>query len=487
MASTTTSCGKEERLRVLLIPFFASSHIEPFTHLAISLAASRPDGAVEATVAVTPANVPVAQSLLERRGQHGRVRIATYPFPAVDGLPRGIENLGKVAAADAWRIDVAAMSDTLMRPAQEALVRAQAPDAVVTDVHFAWNVAIADELRVPCVAFSAIGAFSTLAMRRLMDDDDAVVGKDVLTVPRFPAPDILVPRIELPDFLRSSSRSSEFTVVSIPDCFGLAMNTAPHLEQQYCEMYVSEGQAKRAYFLGPLSLASSPAPAAEVHAGGVHSPCIGWLDSKPDRSVVYLCFGSLAHVSHDQLDELALGLEASGKPFLWVVRAAEKWAPPERWMGRVDGRGLLVTTWAPQTAILEHPAVGAFVTHCGWNSVLETVTAGVPVLTWPMVFEQFITERLLTEVLRVGERLWPHGAGRRSTRYQEHEVVPAEHVARALTAFMCPGGAGDEARDRVTELAAKSRAAVAEGGSSHGDLRRLVDDLMAAKLATGTS
>jgi hypothetical protein len=119
--------------------------------------------------------------------------------------------------------------------------------------------------------------------------------------------------------------------------------------------------------------------------------------------------------------------------------------------------------------------------------VLETVTAGVPVLTWPMVFEQFITERLLTEVLRVGERLWPHGAGRRSTRYQEHEVVPAEHVARALTAFMRPGGAGDEARDRVTELAAKSRAAVSEGGSSHGDLRRLVDDLMAAKLATGAS
>ena len=83
---------------------------------------------------------------------------------------------------------------------------------------------------------------------------------------------------------------------------------------------------------------------------------------------------------------------------------------------------MLVTEWAPQTDILEHPAVGAFVTNCGWNSVLETVAAGVPVLTWPMVFEQFIIERFVTQVASIGERLWPEGAGRRSTRSEEHEL-----------------------------------------------------------------
>jgi hypothetical protein len=200
--------------------------------------------------------------------------------------------------------------------------------------------------------------------------------------------------------------------------------------------------------------------------------------------VVFLCFGSLAHVSDAQLQELALGLESSGLTFLWVVRA-EKWSPPEGWEERVRGRGLLVTAWAPQTAILGHPAVGAFVTHCGWNSVLETVAAGVPVLTWPIVFEQFITERLLTEVLGIGERLWPDGAGVRSTRYEENEVVPAEAVARALTTFMRPGGPGDVARRRVMDLAAKVRDAVAEGGSSDRDLRRLIRDLMEARGAAG--
>jgi UDP:flavonoid glycosyltransferase YjiC (YdhE family) len=129
--------------------------------------------------------------------------------------------------------------------------------------------------------------------------------------------------------------------------------------------------------------------------------------------------------------------------------------------------------------------VGAFVTHCGWNSVLETVAAGVPVLTWPMVFEQFITERFVTEVIAIGKRLWPEGAGVRSTTGEEHELVPAEAVAQAVAALMEPGGPGDAARVRVKELSAKAHAAVGGGGSSHRDLDCLIDDLMEARTASG--
>ncbi|KAE8817046.1 Cytokinin-O-glucosyltransferase 3 [Hordeum vulgare] len=497
-AGTRTGAGlgthTSTKLRVLLIPFFATSHIEPFTDLAIRLAtAASPDAAVEATIAVTPANVSIVRSMLKRRygdaAEGMPVKIAMYPFPAVDGLPRGVENLGKAAAADSWRIDAAAVSDALMRPVQEALVREQSPDALVTDLHFVWNVRIAEELGVPCLRFNVIGAFSSLAMRHLelLAPDVAGGDPDVAAVPRFPGPPVRIPRTELPEFLRRNHeavgvddypRTNPFYAAQA-DCFGLAVNTLPDLEQQYCDVHVSEGYARRAYFVGPVVSPRSP-PAA----GGDSQRCIDWLDAKPDRSVVYLCFGSFAPVSDAQLHEIALGLEASGKPFLWVVRA-ERWTPPEGWEERVKGRGLMVTTWAPQTAILGHPAVGAFVTHCGWNSVLETVVAGVPVLTWPLVFEQFITERLVTEVLRIGQRLWPHGAGRRSTSCTEHEVVPAGAVARAVTAFMCPGGPGDAARDRVMGLAAKAHAAMAEGGSSQRDLRRLVDDLVEARRADG--
>lgn len=464
-----------KKLRVLLIPFFATSHIGPFTDLAVCLATASPDVVVEATLAVTPANVPLVESLLLQRVA-ANVKVATYPFPAVDGLPEGVENLGKAAPSDAWRIDAAAFDEAQMRPAQEALIRAQAPDVVITDVHFLWNAGIAAELGVPCLTFHVVGTFSTLAIRHLIGAVDN--GAGTVVVPRFPAPDIRIPRTELPEFLRSPRPAMDNRFYStLADSFGLVVNTSSDLERQYSEMYLRNAYVKHAYFVGPLMLRSSPRPPV---AGDSSRRCIDWLDTKPSRSVVYLCFGSLAHVPDAQLDELALGLEASGKPFLWVIRAAEKWSPPEGWEDRVGVMGMVVTTWAPQTAILGHPAVGAFVTHCGWNSVLETVAAGVPVLTWPMVFEQFITEKLLTEVLGIGERLWP---GVRSTRHEESEVIPAQAVASALTAFMRPGGPVKMARSRVMNLAATVCSAMADEGSSRRDLRRLVDDLLEAKKA----
>ncbi|XP_048542676.1 UDP-glycosyltransferase 73C4-like [Triticum urartu] len=464
------SSEHNEKLRILIVPFFATSHIGPHTDLAVRLAAARP-GAVEPTMAVTPANVPVVRSALERHGASAAVRIATYPFPAVGGLPAGVENLSS-AGADGWRIDAAAIDEALTRPAQEALIRELSPDVVLTDVHFFWNSVIAGELGVPCVTFSVIGPFSTLAMDHLHDTVDGYSGCHEVIVPRLPGPEIRIPRTELPEFLRSQETNDGFEppFAAMRRCFGLAFNTFFELERQYCELYPWPG--KRAYFLGPLSL---PLPPAGATAG--ESPCIRWLGLMPRCSVVYVCFGTYAPISADQLRELALGLEASEKPFLWALRA-DGWAPPEGWEERVGKRGMLLRGWAPQAAILAHPAVGAFLTHCGSSSLLEAASAGVPMLTWPLVWDQFIEERLVTDVLKIGERVW---SGSRSTWDAEKETVPAEAVARAVARFLEPGGTGEAARGRALELAAKANAAVAEGGSSYCDLRRLIDDLVEAK------
>jgi len=485
---------QSRKLRILLMPFFATSHIGPFTNLAVHLAAARPD-IVEATVAVSTANAAVVRSALARQQSPGRataVRVATYPFPVVDGLPPGVENLSTVKAADAWRIDAATFDEALMRPGQEGLIREHSPDAIITDGHFFWNADVAADLGVPCVAFQVIGTFATTAFTHLIRDVDihGTAGAGVVALPRAEGGGhILIPHTELPEFVRSKKIMDgpvlDRMTASVKRCAGRAVNTFFDLEQGYCEIFTSSIKTKPSYFVGPLSLppaAAAPAPTTGDSAGAGHSPpCIEWLDRMPSRSVVFLCFGSLTHVSDAQLVELALGLEASGKPFLWVIRDNDTWSPPDGWMDRVGARAMVVKGWAPQTRILEHQAVGVFVTHCGWNSVMETVTAGVPALTWPMVFEQFIIERLLTEVLEIGERLFPEGAGVRSTRYEEHDLVPAEVVARAVTKFMEPGGRGDAARRRVKELSARARAAVAEGGTSHRDLQRLIDDLVQAR------
>nr|CAB3500463.1 unnamed protein product [Digitaria exilis] len=490
MASSVES----KKLRILLMPFFANSHMGPFTNLAVHLAAARPD-VVEATVAVTTANAPFVRSIIARQSpSHAKVEVATYPFPSVDGLPAGVENLTVVEPADAWRIGAAAVDEAVMRPAQESLIRELSPDAVITDFHFFWNIDIADDVGAQCLVFNVIGAFPSIAIAHLNKSRAAASASDdetrdttdrsgrVVAVPLLDGKDMLIPHTELPEFMRVKEAISEASVMgriesSAGRCAGRSMNTFRDLEHGYCDLFTNSVETKPSYFVGPVAL--PPAAAAVNNGGAGRSPCIDWLDTKPSRSVVFVCFGSLAPVSHAQLDELAHGLEASGKPFLWVVRN-DTWAPPEGWTERVGERGMLVKGWAPQTEILGHEAVGVFVTHCGWNSVMETVTAGVPALTWPMVFEQFIIERLLTEVLGIGERLFPEGAGVRSTIHEEHDLVTAKAVAQSIVKFMEPGGGGDAARARVKEISARARAAMAEGGSSQRDLQRLIDDLIEA-------
>ncbi|CAL5095646.1 unnamed protein product [Urochloa decumbens] len=460
MASSSSAKQSNNKLRILLVPFFASSHIAPYADFAVRLAAARP-GAVEPTVAVTPANVPVVRSALERHGAaaSGLVKVATYPFPRVDGLAPGVENLS-TAGDDAWRIDAAALNEALTRPAQDCRRRFSGSGAPTPSV---------------------IGPFSLLVMR-LLDGTvrDGGSESQVVVVPGLPGPEIQIPVTELPEFLTRPANADDtrnLARAALSRCHGVAVNACQDIEQHYCEMYVRTGSLKRGYFVGPVSL---PLPLAAAGTGG-ESPCIEWLGSKPRCSVVYVCFGTYAAISDAQLRELALGLEASGKPFLWAVRA-DGWAPPDGWAERVGERGMLVRGWAPQTAILAHPAMGAFLTHCGSSSILEAAAAGVPMLTWPLVFDQFIEERLVTDVLKIGERVWN---GRRSTRYEEREVVPAEAVARAVARFLEPGGTGEAARGRARELAAKAHAAVAEGGSSYRDLRRLIDDLIEARAAAG--
>ncbi|PAN18799.2 hypothetical protein PAHAL_3G225700 [Panicum hallii] len=323
---------QSKKLRVLLIPFFATSHIGPYTDLAVRLASARP-GVVEPAVAVTPANVPVVRSILERHGPEAcrLVGIATYPFPRVDGLAPGVENLS-AAGDDAWRIDDAAVDEALTRPAQEALLRERRPDAVVTDYHFYWNSGIAAELGMPCVAFAVIGPFSLLVMRLL----DGAVGdggseSQVVVVPGLPGPEIQIHVTELPEFLRLPLKPDErlnLGWAGLSRCLGVALNTYLDLEHPYCEMFVRVASLKRGYFVGPVSLPLPPAA-----AGTSESPCIRWLGSKPSCSVVYVCFGTYAAISADQLDQEAGARAGSVREAVPVGGACRR----VRAAGRVGG------------------------------------------------------------------------------------------------------------------------------------------------------
>lgn len=126
--------------------------------------------------------------------------------------------------------------------------------------------------------------------------------------------------------------------------------------------------------------------------------CLKWLDSQAPSSVLFVSFGSLVTFSARQAEEFALGLENSMLPFLWVIRPGliEDGVLPHGFAQRVKERGCFVP-WAPQTRVLAHPSVGGFLTHCGWNSVLESIAAGVPMLGWPVLADQMLNCRCIVD------------------------------------------------------------------------------------------
>ncbi|XP_010241678.1 PREDICTED: UDP-glycosyltransferase 73C1-like [Nelumbo nucifera] len=177
-----------------------------------------------------------------------------------------------------------------------------------------------------------------------------------------------------------------------------------------------------------------------------------------------------------------VGLEASNRPFIWVVRNSnesfEEWLLKEGFEERTKGRGLLIRGWAPQVLILSHSAVGGFLTHCGWNSTVEGVCAGVPMITWPMFAEQFCNEKLIVQILKIGVRIGVDVQCKWGEEEKVGVLVRREQVEKAIVQLMDGGDEAEDRRQRATELMEMAKRAVEEGGSSHTNITLLIQDIM---------
>ncbi|KAF7005722.1 hypothetical protein CFC21_020829 [Triticum aestivum] len=239
--------------------------------------------------------------------------------------------------------------------------------------------------------------------------------------------------------------------------YGELVNSFHELETDYVEHYRTTLR-RRAWLVGPVALASGSKDEASRGTDTL-SPdadgCIPWLDAKPARSVVFVAFGTLTRFSPEQLQELARGLKLSGKDFVWVISDADAASSdiPEGFP--TASRGYIIRGWAPQVLILNHTAVGGFVTHCGWNSTLEAVSAGVPMVTWPRHADQFFNEKLVVDVLAVGVSV---GAKDYGSSAETHRVIGAEVIAGVVRTLM--EVQGDAMRSRARDLGLKARSAV---------------------------
>ncbi|KAG8088517.1 hypothetical protein GUJ93_ZPchr0010g7792 [Zizania palustris] len=222
------------------------------------------------------------------------------------------------------------------------------------------------------------------------------------------------------------------------------------------------------YAVGPI-LPTGFARSAVATAMWAESDCSQWLDAQPPGSVLYISFGSYAHVTRPELHEIARGVLASGARFVWVMRpdivSSDDPEPlPGGFEAAAAGRGVVVS-WCCQVEVLSHAAVGAFLTHCGWNSILESVWAGVPMLCFPLLTDQITNRRLVAREWRVGVPIGDRGA------------VAADEVKARIEEVM-RGKEGERLREQVRKIRCTLEAAVAPGGSSQRSFDELVDELM---------
>jgi abscisate beta-glucosyltransferase len=301
-------------------------------------------------------------------------------------------------------------------------------------------------------------------------------------------------RSQIPIFARNPSQFP-YTIKQLEaKSFGNVINSFYDLEPAYVD-YIRNKLGKKTWLVGPVSLYNrsledkkerGKQPTMDVQS------CLNWLNSKKPNSVLYISFGSIARLHMKQIKEIAYGLEASDQSFIWVVgkiinSSKEEETCIENWV--LDGfeermkemdKGLIFRGWVPQLLILEHEAVGGFLTHCGWNSTLEGVCAGVPMITWPLSAEQFTNEKLVTDVLRIGVQV---GSREWSWDEERKELVGREKVEFVVKKLMVKSEEVEEMRQRVRHIAENAKKAVVEGGTSYGDIDSLIQELKTCRLA----
>ncbi|GLJ41412.1 hypothetical protein SUGI_0857160 [Cryptomeria japonica] len=337
---------------------------------------------------------------------------------------------------------------------------------IVHDSIMGWIQTLAKKHSVPAYIFSCIGAYYRLWMKRVSDQTWGLSPLNISLKRCFPE-----------RLLKYAMRQRSL----LEPAKGYIINTFSTLESEF----VHQGREELIYSGKPVWSVGPLLPQAFFNDERrlqlqADTECVIWLDRQAPASVLYVSFGSISSLSATQIGELADGLERSGQPFLWVLRISdgahssteEQFDSACKFLKqgyekRLEGRGFIVRNWAPQLDILFHKSTGGFLTHCGWNSTVESISAGVGMLTWPLHSDQFANSALITGELKAGVEVKEWGNA------EENETVSAEEVEKAVKRLM-RSEEGMQVRKRVQELKGEARKAVGDGGSSCKDMDSLL-------------
>ncbi|KAJ4826380.1 hypothetical protein Tsubulata_026120 [Turnera subulata] len=369
--------------------------------------------------------------------------------------------------------------------------------AFVLDMFSTGLMEVASDFGVPWyVYFSSGAAFlgCMLYLGNLLDQQrvDLTEFKDSdaeLPIPSLanPLPGKLLPALALDTY---SLPVLHYHALKLGEARGVIVNTFLELESHALHSLAqdrrSSSKTPPVYPVGPILNLKKNKSTTNVN-DDEYEDVMQWLDKQATSSVVFLCFGSWGNLDEDQVKELALALERCGYPFLWSLRQPPPKGTflypsnytnlgddifPDGFLDRTAEIGKVIG-WAPQADILAHPAVGGFVSHCGWNSILESVWFGVPLAAWPMYAEQQFNAFQVVMELGLGTEIKLDY--RKSLTGDGQVLVSAQEIEKGIRVVM---EYDSEARRRVQEMSEKGRKAMMSGGSSHSALGTVIQDIL---------
>nr|AYC63486.1 UDP-glycosyltransferase [Scoparia dulcis] len=464
----------------VVIPYPAQGHIAPILRLAKLLHYKG--------FFITFVNTEFNHNRLVRaRGPEAVKGLEDFQFKTIpDGLPP--------SDCDATQ-DIPLLSESLSKnclaPFLELLnYLNDSPDCpnvtcIVSDGVASFTLDAAERLNIPEVAFfttSACGFWGYCHYGELVDrgyvplKDESCLTNGYLETEIDWIPGMKGIRLrDIPTFIRTTDPDAimlKYNIVQHGNASrakAIIINTFDELEAD-----VLEAVRKRldtVYTIGPLQLLEKSIYERNVNSIGSNLwkedlGCLEWLDQKEKDSVLYINFGSITPLTPEQMVEFAWGLAKSKHNFLWIIRPdlmnGKGSVLPEGFVEETKGRGLMVG-WCPQEQVLAHKAVGGFLTHCGWNSTIEMISEGVPMVCWPFFAEQQTNCRYACAEWGIGVEI-------------EGEV--GRWKVEQMVRMMMEGEKGKEMRKKALEWKDKARLAAKPGGSSYNNLEKLINETL---------
>lgn len=468
-------------VHVLLLPWSAQGHLTPVYQLAQVLACK--PGLLVTLVLSARANA--------------RVEGASSPLPHHPNMK--VEVIGDGLIADpshipSWGDIIASLpviQQSLQTLLQDLMASSQPVTCLISGTFCHWSKSVARAFGIPRVELWSSPAYIYCAgffHHRLLSEGLIPLKGELKDtwitcipgVPPMKATDYLKEHLPTKQEVQADPEKLPKLLKRLKDSFSgardqyrILVNSIYDLESQAFDALC--GEQVRAYAIGPLFLqseAKQPFTQPRISLYKEDRTALRWLDSKAAATTLYVAFGSDSRMEKLDIQELAFGLEASGHKFLWVIRPGSIVGDlsvadvfPEGFEERIADRGLIVS-WAPQMEVLSHSAIGGFLSHCGWNSALEALWMGIPILGWPQRADQGVNQFFIREVWKVGI----------AVEKDEDGKVTRTVIEKAVRSLM-QGEEGARAREKVKEVKGLMSKVTQDGGSSRKNLDQFIQDL----------